>query len=69
MKTERGFYRFTVKEYATGAPFIAAEPAGAMLSIEGQLGFDLKLETTYERAHEIAGWMNDHIGSITLTVF
>ena len=63
--TERGEYRFTVKEYASGAPFIAAEPAGDTLSI-GQLGFDLTPGTSYDKAREIARYMNDHIEYVTL---
>jgi hypothetical protein len=42
MKTERGNYRFTVKEDGVGTPSIACEPCGGRLpSFPGLLGFDL----------------------------
>jgi hypothetical protein len=41
--TERGEFRFTVKESQDGKPWIAFEPAGRKLtSLKGLLGFDLK---------------------------
>jgi hypothetical protein len=70
MPTERGEYRFTVKEYASGAPFVAAEPAGTFEGLEGfggDLGFDLQPNTTYEQAQDIAKYLNRHIAAITLT--
>lgn len=66
--TERGFYRFTVKETARGTFFLAAEPAGdALEGLYGLLGFQLEEGTTLEEAQLIAGQMNDRITSLTLT--
>jgi hypothetical protein len=67
MATERGHYRFTVKESAKGF-FLAAEPAGDTLQgLYGLLGFDLEEGTTLEEAMRIADLMNNRITSLTLT--
>ena len=48
MTIDRGQYRFTVKEYAGGALFLAAEPAGDRLKhLSGDLSFDLAPDTSY----------------------
>jgi hypothetical protein len=66
-RTERGQYRFTVKEGASG-PFIAAELAGMRLTgLAGLLGFDLLPGTTLEQAHEVAALMNAKISAVTIT--
>ena len=40
--TERGEFRFTVKEAADGRPWIAAEPAGkSLVTLPGLLAFEL----------------------------
>jgi len=67
-QTERGSYRFTVKETARGTFFLAAEPAGDTLEgLYGLLGFDLEEGTTLEDAMRIADLMNNKITSLTLT--
>jgi hypothetical protein len=66
--TERGDFRFTVKESADGTPWIAAEPSGKLLpAIPGQLGFELKAGTNYEEAKSVAAFLNTHIAAITHT--
>jgi hypothetical protein len=69
MPTERGEYRFTVKEGTTDTPFLAAEPAGEILERlkGGQLAFVLQPGTTLEAADGIAIFLNKHIAAITLT--
>jgi hypothetical protein len=68
MATERGSYRFTVKENARGTFFLAAEPAGDTLKgLYGLLGFNLEEDTTLEEATRIADFMNSNIRSLTLT--
>jgi hypothetical protein len=68
MPTERGQYRFTVKEGTTDTPFLAAEPAGEILtSLKGQIAFVLQPGTTLEAAAGIAKYLNEHIAAITLT--
>jgi hypothetical protein len=66
--TERGSYKFTVKETADGTPWIAAEPAGGTLaSFPGSLGFELRPGTSYDFAKTLAGYLNTHIVGITHT--
>jgi hypothetical protein len=68
MAIDRGQYRFTVKEYAGGALFLAAEPAGDRLKrLSGDLGFDLAPDTSYGEAQSLAALLNRRIASITLT--
>jgi hypothetical protein len=67
-ETERGTYRFTVKETARGTFFLAAEPAGDTLEgLYGLLGFNLEEGMTLEEALRIADLMNNKITSLTLT--
>jgi hypothetical protein len=67
-KTERGNYRFSVKETAHGTFFLAAEPAGdAIKGLYGLLGFHLQEGTTFEEALRFADLMNNKITSLTLT--
>jgi hypothetical protein len=67
-ETERGTYRFTVKETARGTFFLAAEPAGDTLEgLYGLLGFNLEEGMTLEEALRIADLMNSKITSLTLT--
>jgi hypothetical protein len=60
--TERGRYRFTVRERLDGTPWLACEPA------EGppQIGFTFHPGTTLEQAHKVAKAMNDWIDDIQL---
>ena len=68
MATERGSYRFTVKETGRGTFFLAAEPAGDRLErLYGLLAFHLEEGTTIEEAQRIAELMNNKITSLTLT--
>jgi len=65
--TDRAEFNFTVKEFASGTPWIVAEPMNKMLSIGGMIGFDLKPGTTLKQAHEIADYMRKHIEGISYT--
>jgi hypothetical protein len=68
MAIDQGQYRFTVKEYASGALFLAAEPAGDRLQhLGGDLGFDLEPSMSHGDAESLAALLNRHITSITLT--
>jgi hypothetical protein len=71
MTTERGEYRFIVKEGAEGQPFIAAEPIGETIDAFDQLGaqlaFDLRAGISLEEAREIANKMDRSIRSVALT--
>jgi hypothetical protein len=70
-RTERGQYRFTVKDGDEGRFFIAAEPAGDVIEkIRGDLlAFDLQPGAMQEEAQLIAEMLNRHIPSISLTIF
>lgn len=68
MTTQSGRYRFTVKETAHGAFWLAAEPAGETIEgLYGLLGFKLEEGTTLAEAQRIADLMNERITSLTLT--
>jgi hypothetical protein len=67
-ETERGYYRFVVKETARRTFFLAAEPVGdTVKGLYGLLGFDLEEGTTFEEALRFADLMNNRITSLTLT--
>jgi hypothetical protein len=70
-KTERGQYRFTVKEDDDGRFFIAAEPAGDVIEkLEGDLlSFDLQPGAPQSEAQFVAESLNRHIAAISLTIF
>ena len=66
--TERGAYRFAVKEKPRGTFFLVAEPTGDTLKgLYGLLGFHLEEGTTLEEAMRFADLMNNKITSLTLT--
>ena len=68
--TGRDACRFTVKEYGMGIPYIMMEPCGdnlVLLKI-GNLYFDLREGATFEKAHEIAEYLNDNIESLAYTI-
>ncbi len=68
--TERARFLFRVQESAAGAPFwIMPEAWDRELSGlgDGFLGFELPEATTFERANEIADFLNDNIESISYT--
>ena len=70
--TERAQCVFTAKESSAGAPFwIAFEPYGGNLSVlgNGLLGFDLPEGASFEKANEIAGFLNDNIRAVSCTTF
>jgi hypothetical protein len=66
---ERGQYRFTVKESARGAFWVAAEPAGDTIKSldDCVLGFDLEPGATHGHAVAVADFLNRNIVAITLT--
>jgi hypothetical protein len=64
MATVPGHYRFTVKEWGDGKPWIAAEPAGDIIAGMEDLGFDLDHGTTLEQAHALANAMNSRISAV-----
>jgi hypothetical protein len=66
-RTERGQYRFVVKESAGGKLFIAAEPAGDTIERLGLLCFDLEPGTSMTEAREIARRLNYLVTSISVT--
>jgi hypothetical protein len=69
-RTERGQYRFTIKEGDDNRFFIAAEPAGETIEkIRGDLlVFDLQPGAMREEAQLVAEMLNRHIASISLTI-
>lgn len=66
--TERGEFRFTVKESHDGRPWIAFEPAGRKITgLNGMLGFDLKDGATLDAARGIARYLNENVRTLSLT--
>jgi hypothetical protein len=66
--TERGYYRFSVKQGARGHLWIAAEPAGVTIKSldDCVLGFDLGPKATHGNAVRVADFPNQNILAITL---
>jgi hypothetical protein len=69
--TERKQIRFTVKEYGDGTPWIMLEQSDGSLKCigDGFLGLDLKAQHTYEKAREIARYLNEHVAAVAHTAF
>lgn len=69
--TEKKKYRFTVKEFGDGTPWIMLEPYEGNFTCMGNasLGFDLKKGTDLKKASEIAAFLNNHIDRVSLTSF
>ena len=68
--TDRGEYRCVVKEYASGAPWLAFEPLRdiELPELRGKiLGIDLRPGVTFEEAREIARILDDHMVGIIIT--
>jgi hypothetical protein len=67
--TERGYYRFIVKEGARSHYWIAAEPAGVTIKSldDCVLGFDLGPQATHGNAVRVADFLNQNILAITLS--
>lgn len=70
-RTERGRYRFTVKEGTDGRFFLALEPAGEVIPAFGDtlLCLDLRDGTSHAHAKQIAGTLNDSVTSLSATFF
>jgi len=59
---------FTVKQYASHVPWICIEYATAEDGMPVEIfGFDVRPGTSFERAEEIARYMNDNLGDFTVT--
>jgi len=69
--TVRAEYRFTVKAYADGTPWLMLEPMNGVLQGEGLpsgfFGFDLPKGTSGAKAEEIANYLDQHLSSFTFT--
>ena len=66
--TKRTNPKFVVKENATGQPWIAIEYASQESGFaQGLFGFDLKNETSYEKAQQIASYLNQNLASFNFT--
>jgi hypothetical protein len=69
--TTRARFRFVVKAYAKGTPWIAFEPLDSQLQGEGLptgiFGFDLPEGTSGERAKETAKYLDENISQFTFT--
>jgi hypothetical protein len=67
--TESAEYRFTVKETASGEPWLMLEPMTKNLAIlsGGFLGLHLRPGTTYEEARRLAITLDTEIESVDFT--
>jgi hypothetical protein len=66
--TKRARPLFTVKQYANHTPWICVEYATADEGMPIDLfGFDVRPGTSFDRAREIAQYMNDNLGDFTVT--
>jgi hypothetical protein len=72
--TDRAQFIFRATQYGDKehTAWIITEPRTERLKIlgrDGFIGFDLKSGTTFEQARLIAEYLNQHIDSITCTLF
>ena len=67
--TERARFTLTVKETGTGVPWLMFEPFDSNLEVLGNgfLGLRLPAGTSYEKAQEIARFINQNVESVTYT--
>lgn len=69
--TVRAKFRFVVKQYANEKPWIAFEPLGGQLKGEdlptGIFGFDCPEGTTFDKAEELANYLDKNIEGLTFT--
>lgn len=66
--TKRAQPIFTVKQYASHEPWICIEYATAEEGMPNDLfGFDVRPGTSFQKAEEIARYMNENIGDFTFT--
>ena len=69
--TVRAEYRFAVKAYADGTPWLMLEPMNGALSGEGLpsgfFGFDLSKGTSGKKAEEVADYLDKHLEWFTFT--
>jgi hypothetical protein len=69
--TTRARFRFVVKGYPDGSPWITFEPQDGQLHGEGLpsgiFGFDLRKGTTGKQAEEIANFLDENISQFTFT--
>ena len=70
-QTERGKYRFTVKESANGEPWIMLEPLGETLPLlkNGFISFDLRAGITLDDAQKLTQELNKEITGVSVTRF
>lgn len=68
-KTERARYRFVVKEYSDGTPWIALEPLKGSIGFPGDwfLGFDLPKGSSLNKAEEVADYLDNNLADLTIT--
>jgi hypothetical protein len=67
--TESAEYRFTVKETASGEPWLMLEPMTNNLRAfsGGFLGLRLRPSVTYEEARQLATTLDTEVHSVTFT--
>lgn len=66
--TKRAQPIFTVKQYVSREPWICIEYATAEDGMSNDLfGFDVKPGTSFQRAEEIARYLNENLGDFTFT--
>ncbi len=70
-RSEHGEFKFTVKEFADGTPYLAAEPLQSKMTLldEAQMFLQLQPGTDIEEAHKMAKYLNQHISTVGITVF
>ena len=70
-ETDYGDYCFSIKEFASGKPFIMFEPRKEKLKILGNgfLGFEFNDDVSFEEAEKIATSLNKKIKCVLYTWF
>jgi hypothetical protein len=67
--TDRADYKFTVKEYGDGTPWLMLEPMTGDLPVlgGGHLGLDLESGVTIQDAQEVARFLNERVRAVHFT--
>ena len=69
IRTVRACYLFKVSEDGSGTCWISTEPVDGETPLEHRvLGFDLPSGTSFEKAREIADYLNRNLASVAMIV-
>ena len=70
-RTDRARYLFKVSEFGDGTCWISTEPVNGEVPLleNALLGFDLPEGTSFQKAHEVADYLNRNLADVGVTMF